>query len=112
MITVKVTADDFGYCRKRNAGIIELCKEGVIHKLSLLVNGVECEDAISSFKALPLSTRKHIKLGLHLNLTEGDPVAEKSTVSSLLNSAGHFLGKMGLRDETIYISESEVGKNG
>ena len=108
MIDVEVTADDFGYCKRRNKGMLELCKEGLVHKLSLLVNAVECIDAVSGYHKLPVKLRLNIRVGLHLNLTEGDPITEKSHIPSLLNDTGHFLGKIGVRDKLADLSEDEV----
>ena len=108
MIDVRVTADDFGYCKRRNEGIIVLVREGLLQKLSLLVNGVDCLDAVSTFKKLPLNIKLNTEVGLHLNLTEGKPITEKSYIPSLLDNAGHFLGKIGVRNKLATLSKDEV----
>ena len=108
MLNIKLVADDFGYCKQRNRGVIELCQKGLIHKISLLVNANECHDAVSTYNALPANVRLNVKVGLHLNLTEGEPVTEKVHVPSLLSESGHFLGKIGLRNKLDRVSESEV----
>jgi predicted glycoside hydrolase/deacetylase ChbG (UPF0249 family) len=32
-----ITADDFGYCKERDKGIIKCCKEGVITNVSVMI---------------------------------------------------------------------------
>ncbi|XP_026715833.1 carbohydrate deacetylase [Athene cunicularia] len=94
MLQVKliVTGDDFGYCPRRNQGIVECFLAGAISNVSLLVNGSAAADAAK------LARRHSIPIGLHANLSEGSPVCEVlKTNSSLLNEDGFFHGKMGFR---------------
>ncbi|XP_069071329.1 carbohydrate deacetylase isoform X2 [Pleurodeles waltl] len=87
-----VTGDDFGYCPRRNRGIVECYLAGAVSNVSLLVNGYAASDA-----AL-LARRHNIPIGLHANLSEGSPVCEALRKSfSLLNEDGFFHGKMGIR---------------
>ncbi|XP_065549092.1 carbohydrate deacetylase isoform X2 [Lathamus discolor] len=94
MLQVKliVTGDDFGYCPRRNQGIVDCFLAGAISNVSLLVNGSAATDAAE------LAQRYNIPIGLHANLSEGSPVCEAlKTNSSLLNQDGFFHGKMGFR---------------
>ncbi|NXR43037.1 YDJC deacetylase, partial [Zosterops hypoxanthus] len=94
MLQVKliVTGDDFGYCPRRNQGIVDCFLAGAISNVSLLVNGSAAADAAE------LARRHNIPIGLHANLSEGSPVCEVlKTNSSLLNQDGFFHGKMGFR---------------
>ncbi|NWT90796.1 YDJC deacetylase, partial [Lanius ludovicianus] len=94
MLQVKliVTGDDFGYCPRRNQGIVDCFLAGAISNVSLLVNGSAAADAAK------LAKRHNIPIGLHANLSEGSPVCEVlKTNSSLLNQDGFFHGKMGFR---------------
>ncbi|NXU71335.1 YDJC deacetylase, partial [Oreotrochilus melanogaster] len=94
MLQVKliVTGDDFGYCPRRNQGIVDCFLAGAISNVSLLVNGSAAADAAK------LARRYNIPIGLHANLSEGSPVCEVlKTNSSLLNQHGFFHGKMGFR---------------
>ncbi|NXD07331.1 YDJC deacetylase, partial [Nothocercus nigrocapillus] len=87
-----VTGDDFGYCPRRNQGIVECFLAGAVSNVSLLVNGSAAADAAR------LARRHNIPIGLHANLSEGSPVCEVlRTNSSLLNQDGFFHGKMGFR---------------
>nr|XP_056715180.1 carbohydrate deacetylase [Euleptes europaea] len=92
--TVKliVTGDDFGYCPRRNQGIVECFLAGAVSNVSLLVNGSAVSDAVQ------LARRYHIPIGLHANLSEGVPACRAlKEKSSLLNQEGFFHGKMGIR---------------
>ncbi|XP_039580201.1 carbohydrate deacetylase isoform X1 [Passer montanus] len=94
MLQVKliITGDDFGYCPRRNQGIVECFLAGAVSNVSLLVNGSAAADAAK------LARRYNIPIGLHANLSEGSPVCEVlKTNSSLLNQDGFFHGKMGFR---------------
>ncbi|NXT82217.1 YDJC deacetylase, partial [Zapornia atra] len=94
MLQVKliVTGDDFGYCPRRNQGIVECFLAGAVSNVSLLVNGSAAADAAK------LARRYNIPIGLHANLSEGSPVCQVlKTNSSLLNQDGFFHGKMGFR---------------
>ncbi|NXJ21195.1 YDJC deacetylase, partial [Dicrurus megarhynchus] len=94
MLQVKliVTGDDFGYCPRRNQGIVDCFLAGAISNVSLLVNGSAAADAAK------LARRHNIPVGLHANLSEGSPVCEVLKMnSSLLNRDGFFHGKMGFR---------------
>ncbi|XP_031448705.1 carbohydrate deacetylase [Phasianus colchicus] len=87
-----VTGDDFGYCPRRNQGIVECFLAGAVSNVSLLVNGSAAADAAK------LARRYNIPIGLHANLSEGSPVCEVlKRSSSLLSEAGFFHGKMGFR---------------
>ncbi|XP_055976729.1 carbohydrate deacetylase isoform X2 [Sorex fumeus] len=88
-----VTADDFGYCPRRDEGIVEAFLAGAVTSVSLLVNGTAAESAAE------LARRHHIPTGLHANLSEGRPVGPaRPGASSLLGPEGFFLGKMGFRE--------------
>ncbi|XP_067084121.1 carbohydrate deacetylase [Osmerus mordax] len=92
-VKLVVTGDDFGYCPKRNQGIVDCFQAGGISNVSLLVNASAAEEAGV------LAKRHHIPIGLHANLSEGVPVCQslKQRSSTLLNQEGFFLGKMGFR---------------
>ncbi|XP_072809185.1 carbohydrate deacetylase isoform X3 [Vicugna pacos] len=91
-VRLVVTADDFGYCPRRDEGIVEAFLAGAVTSVSLLVNGAAAESAAE------LARRHRIPTGLHANLSEGLPVGPaRHGVSSLLSPEGFFLGKMGFR---------------
>ncbi|XP_047448153.1 carbohydrate deacetylase isoform X4 [Mugil cephalus] len=87
-----VTGDDFGYCPRRNQGIVDCFQAGGISNVSLLVN------ACATKEAAHLAKRYNIPVGLHANLSEGIPVClSLQRASTLVNEHGFFLGKMGFR---------------
>ncbi|XP_035986906.1 carbohydrate deacetylase isoform X3 [Fundulus heteroclitus] len=87
-----VTGDDFGYCPRRNQGIVECFLAGGISNVSLLVN------ASAAREAAGLAGRYKIPIGLHANLSEGTPVCQNlQQISTLINPQGFFHGKMGFR---------------
>ncbi|XP_003478106.2 carbohydrate deacetylase [Cavia porcellus] len=92
-VRLVVTADDFGYCPRRDEGIVEAFLAGTVTSVSLLVNGATAESAAE------LARRHSIPTGLHANLSEGRPVGPAGHgTSSLLSPEGFFLGKMGFRE--------------
>nr|XP_012632149.1 carbohydrate deacetylase isoform X2 [Microcebus murinus] len=92
-VRLVVTADDFGYCPRRDEGIVEAFLAGAVTSVSLLVNGAAAESAAE------LARRHGIPTGLHANLSEGRPVGPaRHGASTLLSPEGFFLGKMGFRE--------------
>ncbi|XP_015975660.2 carbohydrate deacetylase isoform X1 [Rousettus aegyptiacus] len=92
-VRLVITADDFGYCPRRDEGIVEAFLAGAVTSASLLVNGAAAESAAE------LARRHQIPTGLHANLSEGRPMGPaRRGASSLLSPEGFFLGKMGFRE--------------
>lgn len=85
----KITADDFGYCPKRNHGIQELIDLHIVNSISVIINGVH---------VVKPSDCESVKIGLHLNLTEGKPISNPDNVKSLINDELMFHGKFGFRE--------------
>ncbi|XP_008282561.1 carbohydrate deacetylase [Stegastes partitus] len=91
-VMLVVTGDDFGYCPRRNQGIVDCFQAGGISNVSLLVN------AFAAKEAADLAKRHSIPIGLHANLSEGIPVCQSlQQASTLINQHGFFLGKIGFR---------------
>src|SRR5204863_9488270 len=78
-----VNADDFGLTANVNRAILDGHCRGVITSASLLSNGEAFESAV----ALALQTPR-LGVGVHLNLTEGKPVAAALEIPSLVNGGG------------------------
>ncbi len=77
-----ITADDLGYAPGVTRGIVEAAERGVVTGASLVVNRAESKSAVVSAKGL--------ELGLHVNLTRGEPVSELADVRTLVNREGQF----------------------
>lgn len=87
-----VNADDFGLTEDVNRGIIVAHRDGILTSTSLLANG-------SAFQQAVTSSRKFVQLsvGVHLNLSQGNPVSPANRIPSLVNKQGELhLGPLDL----------------
>ena len=107
ILNVRVTADDYGYSAERNEGIECTINNGIVNSVSVLVNGSDLRPLSS------LATSKEIRIGLHLNLTEGKPVTPKlESVGTLLNPTnGEFFTKFNFQEKLDSFCEQEVCMN-
>src|SRR5262245_40796711 len=81
-----VNADDFGLTAGVNRAIIEGHTRGAITSATLMANMPAFDAAVRLAKDHP-----SLGVGLHINITQGRPVADASRVSSLINDRGEFL---------------------
>jgi len=82
-----VNADDLGWTAGVNRGIAEAHRNGIVTSASLLANGQAFEEAVEFARAT-----RDLGVGVHLNLSDGPPVAPREAVPSLLNASGAFEG--------------------
>ncbi|MBV9294369.1 MAG: ChbG/HpnK family deacetylase, partial [Acidobacteriaceae bacterium] len=61
-----INADDFGFTRDVNAGIVHAHREGVLTSATLMANGNAFEDAVQLARETPT-----LDIGCHLVLIEG-----------------------------------------
>ncbi|MGB7023300.1 MAG: ChbG/HpnK family deacetylase [Candidatus Acidiferrales bacterium] len=80
-----VNADDFGYTRGVNAGIVRGFREGIVTSATIMANGDAFEDAIQCAQANP-----NLGVGCHLVLVGGKCVAPAKQLSSLVDSDGRL----------------------
>jgi hopanoid biosynthesis associated protein HpnK len=85
-----VNADDFGLTAKVNQAIIAGHHGGLITSTSLLANRESFASAVDLSRQAP-----RLGVGIHLNLTEGKPVAPAGSIPSLVNGQGCFARKPG-----------------
>jgi len=78
-----VNADDFGYSRGINYGIIDAHKHGIVNSATMMMNMPGVPHAVELAKANP-----RLQVGVHLVLTCGKPLL--SDVPSLVNEIGSF----------------------
>jgi chitin disaccharide deacetylase len=83
-----INADDLGADEARNAGIFEGIQAGTVTSVSILPNGPALQDALDRIHA---GSFGNVSWGVHLNLSEGQPVALGA--SFLLGPEGMFKGK-------------------
>ena len=82
-----VNADDLGWSEGVNRGIAEAHRRGLVTSTSLLANGWAFDSALAVARSNP-----ELGVGVHLNLSNGAPVANPEQVPSLLNSSREFDG--------------------
>lgn len=95
-----VNADDFGFTRGVNFGIIEGHEHGVITSTTALVNMPAIEHAAQLAKDHP-----HLGIGLHLNLTLGKPLTSGPT---LIQANGDFVDKNQRFILPLAVDEAEI----
>jgi hopanoid biosynthesis associated protein HpnK len=80
-----VNADDLGWTDGVNRGILDAFRGGIVTSTTLLANGIAFAEAVKATKSAP-----GLAVGVHLNLSDGTPVADREAVTSLLNNQGRF----------------------
>ncbi len=83
-----LNADDYGACEAVNSAIEELALAHLLGGVSVLANGERWEASVAFLRAQP-----QVSAGVHLNLIEGQPLADRATVRILLGKDGHFAGR-------------------
>uniref|UniRef100_A0A7M5WSQ0 Carbohydrate deacetylase n=1 Tax=Clytia hemisphaerica TaxID=252671 RepID=A0A7M5WSQ0_9CNID len=106
IITIKVTADDYGYCPQRNEGILEALNDGIVNSVSVLVNAAFVDPI--PLKCCLKTAVKKLKLGLHLNLTEGRPVTSFDSVETLLDHDNEFFPKALFQEHLKLFSKTQI----
>jgi len=102
-----VNADDLGWTEGVNRGIAEAHRRGIVTSASLLANGSAFASGVELARTTP-----GLGVGVHLNLSDGQPVAERELVTTLLNDRGEFAGRpesllMRLARRSVLLSEIE-----
>jgi predicted glycoside hydrolase/deacetylase ChbG (UPF0249 family) len=82
-----VNADDLCWTEGVNRGISDAFRNGIVTSASMLANGAAFGGGLEIARRAP-----GLGLGVHLNLSDGAPVADRETVTSLLNDKGEFAG--------------------
>ncbi|MGB4784502.1 MAG: ChbG/HpnK family deacetylase [Candidatus Acidiferrum sp.] len=82
-----VNADDLGWTEGVNRGIADAFRIGIVTSTSMLANGAAFAGGLEIARQAP-----GLGMGVHLNLSDGAPVADRETVTSLLNDEGEFAG--------------------
>lgn len=95
MISLLVNADDFGFSRGVNHGIIDAHRFGIVNSATMMVHTPATEHAVELAKQYP-----QLRVGIHLTLTFGKPVNQD--VPSLVDERGFF------RVDKNYEKNSEI----
>jgi predicted glycoside hydrolase/deacetylase ChbG (UPF0249 family) len=83
-----VNADDLGWTEGVNRGIAETHRNGIVTSASLLANGRALGSGVELARTTP-----GLGVGVHLNLSDGEPVAGRELVTTLLNERGEMEGR-------------------
>jgi hopanoid biosynthesis associated protein HpnK len=104
-----VNADDLGWTEGVNRGIAEAHRNGIVTSASLLANGTAFASGAELARTTP-----GLGVGVHLNLTDGPPAAQRELVPTLLSDKGEFEGgpealllRIAKRDLTLTEVEQE-----
>ncbi|MEN6566728.1 MAG: carbohydrate deacetylase [Veillonellales bacterium] len=85
MLSLIINADDLGLTPGCIEGVIQAMTRGIVTDTSLMVNTGYTGEAVKKIKKHGIS-----RVGLHLNLTFGQPVLPVSEVPSLVDGNGRF----------------------
>jgi chitin disaccharide deacetylase len=93
-----VNADDFGFTRDVNAGIVECHRNGILTATTLMANGDAFEDAVRLAKENPT-----LDIGVHLVLVggPGQPSSLPPFVIQLVSGRRNLAAEMRLQVQTI-----------
>jgi len=95
-----VNADDFGYSKGVNLGIIEAHANGIVTSTTMMMNMPEVQHAVKLASAFP-----ELDVGIHFVLTAGRPMA--TDVPSLTDSEGNFLKQLELLS---HVTKTDIEK--
>jgi len=87
-VNLVINADDFGISEAVNRSILRCFHAGSVSSTTLMVNQPATEEA-----ALIAREEDRIGVGLHFNLTLGEPVCKKRSIPSLVAADGQFYRK-------------------
>ena len=80
-----VTADDFGFSREVNAGIVRAHREGILTATSLMVAAAARDEAAALARENP-----NLDVGLHLVVCRGQSVLAPNRLAGIVDPAGNF----------------------
>lgn len=98
-----INADDFGFSKSINDGIIDAYKEGLISSTTIMINMPYASDAISKWKE-----NSSLGIGLHINLTQGSPVSDD--VKSLVDENNIFHKHRKIENQEVAIIYEDAYK--
>lgn len=99
-----VNADDFGHTPGVSAGILRAHREGIVTSTSVMINKPAAADSIR----LAQRDAPNLGLGLHLNLTSGQPVLSAEKIPDLVQADGSFHRPPSLMPRLPTIDMSQV----
>lgn len=97
-----INADDFGYSKAVNLGIMESHVNGVLTSTTLMANMPGVDHAVSLLKDMP-----NLCVGAHLTLTCGKPMLGEK-VSTLIKENGYFFKLEDMENKVVQMDISEI----
>lgn len=86
-----MNADDLGAYTERSTAIFAAFTRGVVSSATLICNGHDALQAATHAKSIAMP------VGLHVNVSDGKPMSQPSEIPTLVDAAGMFFGRLGLR---------------
>jgi hopanoid biosynthesis associated protein HpnK len=80
-----VNADDFGFTRGVNAGIVRAYRTGIVTSTTIMANGEAFQNAVELARESP-----GLGVGCHLTIVGGQPVSDRSGLPSLVDNDGNL----------------------
>jgi YdjC-like protein len=80
-----IHADDYGCTRGVTDNILACADDGVLNSVSVLANGLAFDYAMDEYRKRP-----GLRLSVHLNLVEREPILPAEEVEALVNKQGLF----------------------
>jgi hopanoid biosynthesis associated protein HpnK len=93
-----VTADDFGLAPEVNAAVETAHRNGILTAASLMIGAPAAADAVDRARRLP-----SLKVGLHIVLTDGQPVLPPARLPNLVDRSGRFRSDMARSSVRIFV---------
>ena len=97
-IKLIITADDCGLSQGINNSTGALYEKGMLSSASMMMNYPNVYDAVDYFKSI-----HGIETGVHLNLTEGEPLSKAALRSDLVRASGRFRNKFLLYAQSVFL---------
>lgn len=82
---LEIAADDWGFSKGINDGILNLAQRGIVHSVSLLATAPLLTYRLTELQQIP-----NIKLAWHVNFTAGPPLEKSSNSSLVQKESQHF----------------------
>lgn len=101
MTKLVINADDFGYSRAINFGIVDAHVDGVVTSTTMMANMPGLSHAAELHQTFP-----HLGIGVHLALTVGKPILEN--VSTLVDETGNFHSLNVYKTDELIINPEEL----
>lgn len=98
-----VNADDFGYSARVNEAIVACFNKKIVNRTTVMVNMPSSESARFLAKENGFLDR----VGLHITLTEGQPILETTRTSFLCDNTGYFTKEIRKRKYLFFLTPAQ-----